>query len=124
MKTPITVEALRHLIADWPNHGPDGQPTQILLAPSHPDCPLGLEPVVLAGTTEDGTGLCLYPEQREIPAGSLAANASALDVAAAALRYQLTTPCLEYDPEVANQLFHRAVVAIEQAQGLERGIAQ
>lgn len=123
MKTPITVEALRHLIADWPSHGPDGQPTQILLAPSHPDCPSGLEPVVAAGTTED-CGLCLYPEQREIPAGLLAANASALDVAAAALRYQLTTPCLEYDPEIANQLFHRAVVAIEQAQGLERGIVK
>jgi hypothetical protein len=115
--TPITAGALRYLITDWQSDGP------VLLASPYPDCSLGLEQAMVAGVSEDGRGLCLYPEPREVPLGSLAPNASALDVAAAAIRYQLSTPFLRYDPDVANQLFYRAVVAIEQTQALAKRLA-
>lgn len=114
MNTTLTTKALARIAATWPDDAP------VLLGSSFPDCSGSLAPLVSA--VEDDGRLCLFPEAHEIPFGLLGENAGPLDLALAALRYQLVTPFLEYDPDTANYLFQRAFTAIKNIKELQRGL--
>lgn len=122
--TPITVASLAQLLSQWPHHGASGQPTTVLLGDRFPDAAAGPLPAVAAGAVELDDGgrqhLVLFPEAVPVPAGSAADHADALDLALAALSYQLTTPLDRYDPYRASELAVRAVTAIETIKRLER----
>lgn len=113
MNPPLTVGALARIAKDWP------EDQLVLIGSAFPDCTASLAPVTCVVEDE---ALCLYPDVQEIPFGLLSENAGPLDLALAALRYQLTTPCMEYNPDVANQLFQRAFTAIQNAKKLQRGL--
>jgi hypothetical protein len=125
--TPITVAALAQLLSQWPHHGANGRPTTVLLGDRFPDAAAGPLPAVTAGAMELDDGghqhLVLFPQQRQIPAGSTADHANALDLALAALAYQLTTPLDSYDPCRASELAVRAVTAIETIKRLEQRLS-
>lgn len=122
----ISVRALARLISEWPQHGADGSPTLVLLGDAFPDAAAPPKVAVSAAAMELDDGgsqhLVLYPQQREIPAGSVGDKADALDLAMAALCYQLTTPMTLYDPEKANDLAVRAVTAISAIKRFERAL--
>lgn len=113
MNPPLTVGALAQIAKDWP------QDQLVLIGSAFPDCTASLAPVTCVVEDE---ALCLYPDVQEIPFGLLSENAGPLDLALAALRYQLTTPSMEYNPDVANQLFQRAFTAIQNTKKLQRGL--
>jgi len=113
MNAPLTVGALARITKDWP------EDQLVLIGSSFPDCTASLAPVTCVVEDE---ALCLYPDAQEIPFGLLSENAGPLDLALAALRYQLTTPFMEYSPDTANQLFQRAFVAIQNTKKLQRGL--
>lgn len=113
MNPPLTVGALARIAKEWPQH------QLVLIGSSFPDCTASLAPVTCVVEDE---ALCLYPDVQEIPFGLLSENAGPLDLALAALRYQLTTPFMEYSPDTANQLFQRAFVAIQNTKKLQRGL--
>jgi len=123
----VTVAALASLLGEWPHHGASGQPTTVLLGDRFPDATTGPVPAVAAGAMELDDGghqhLVLFPPQRQIPAGSTADHADALDLAAAALSYHLTTPIHAYEPEKAMELAARAVAAIDTIKRLERRLS-
>jgi hypothetical protein len=128
MTTPaITVANLAQLLCQWPHHGANGQPTTVLLGDRFPDAAAGPLPAIAAGAVELDDGgrqhLVLFPEQHQVPAGSAADHADALDLALAALNYQLTTPLDRYDPCRASELMVRAVTAIETIKRLERRLS-
>jgi hypothetical protein len=124
---PITVASLADLLSQWPRHGATGAPTTVLLGDRFPDAAIGPLPAVAAGAIELDDGghqhLVLFPPQRQIPAGSTADHADALDLAAAALSYHLTTPIHAYEPEKAMELAARAVTAIDTIKRLERRLS-
>ncbi len=124
---PITVTALAQLLSEWPHHGANGQPTGVLLGDRFPDAATRPLPAITAGAwgMDDGghLHLCLFPEAVPVPPGSASADADALDLALAALSYQLTTPLERYDPYRANELTVRAVTAIEAIKRLERRLS-
>ena len=125
--SPITVASLADLLSQWPHHGATGAPTTVLLGDRFPDAALGPLPAVSAGAIELDDGghqhLVLFPEAVPVPTGSAAVNADALDLAVAALSYQLTTPLGLYDPYRANELAARAVAAIDTIKRLERRLS-
>jgi hypothetical protein len=106
MNPPLTVGALARITKDWP------EDQLVLIGSAFPDCTASLAPVTCV--VED--------DVQEIPFGLLSENAGPLDLALAALRYQLTTPFMEYNPDVANQLFQRAFTAIQNTKKLQRGL--
>lgn len=124
---PITVAALAQLTSEWPHHGANGQPTGVLLGDRFPDAATRPLPAITAGAWEMDDGghlhLCLFPEAVPVPPGSASADADALDLALAALSYQLTTPLERYDPYRANELAVQAVTAIETIKRLERRLS-
>ena len=124
---PITVASLADLLSQWPRHGATGAPTTVLLGDRFPDAAIGPLPAVAAGAIELDDGghqhLVLFPEAVPVPSGSAADHADALDLAMAALAYQLTTPLHLYDPYRANELAVRAVAAIETIKRLERRLS-
>ena len=124
---PITVASLADLLSRWPHHGATGAPTTVLLGDRFPDAALGPLPAVSAGAIELDDGghqhLVLFPEAVPVPTGSAAVNADPLDLAMAALAYQLTTPLHRYDPYKASELAARAVAAIEATKRLERRLS-
>lgn len=125
--SPITVASLADLLSQWPHHGATGAPTTVLLGDRFPDAALGPLPAVSAGAIELDDGghqhLALFPEAVPVPSGSAAGHADALDLALAALAYQLTTPLRLYDPYRANELAARAVAAIDTIKRLERRLS-
>lgn len=122
----ISVRALARVLREWPQRGADGNPTLVLLGDAFPDAAAPPQPAASASAMELDHGgsqhLVLYPPQREIPRGADAETADALDLALAALAYQMTTPMALYDPYHANELALRAVTAIDAIKRLERGL--
>jgi len=127
MNSPITVAALADLLSQWPRLGATGAPTTVLLGDRFPDAAAGPMPAIAAGPAELDDGgrqhLVLFPEVVPVPPGSAAEHADALDLAMAALSYQLTTSLERYDPCRACDLAVRAVTAIEAIKRLERRLS-
>lgn len=120
----VSVRALARVLQEWPHSGADGNPTLVLLGDAFPDATTPPQPVVSAGAIELDDGgsqhIVLFPPPQEIPRGADGETADALDLALAALAYQLTTPMAVYDPYRANELAIRAVTAIDTIKRLER----
>jgi hypothetical protein len=127
MTAPITVAALADLLSLWPRHGANGAPTTVLLGDRFPDAAAAPLPAITAGAVELDDGghqhLVLFPAVAPVPTGSAADHADALDLAMAALSYQLTTPLESYDPYRASELAVRAVTAIDAIKRLERRLS-
>jgi hypothetical protein len=122
MSDATTVAALAQFLSEWPRHGAAGRATRVLIASPYPD--LCSPPAELIGAraleTDDG-GAChlvLQPRQLELPGGCHGPNATAVDLALAALQYAHGTPMEIYDPAVASELVRRAIEALTNCKAL------
>lgn len=113
--TPLTVAELAAAIAEWP----DQSAATVWVTGAYPELSQPVQAHYI-GVNDHHHNLVLVPEIKELP--EPAGSSSALDLALEAMRYQLLTPFLQYDPDVANSLFLRAVTAIESVQKLQAGL--
>lgn len=109
----IGIASLARLLRHWPRRGASGQPCLVLIADRYSGLAV---PAVAAAAleTDDGGGqhLVIHPEQGAIDPGSQDPNATAIDLALAALQYRMATPLDKADPQIENTLTVRAVDAL------------
>ena len=109
----ITIAALANLLRRWPRRGAGNQPCLLLIADRYSGLAV---PAVAAAALEsdDGGGhhLVIHPEQGALDPGSHDPNATAIDLALAALQYRMNTPLDQADPQIENHLLIRAVDAL------------
>ena len=115
MTTPLTVAELAAALDEWPNQSG----STVWIAGSYPELSHPAQAHYI-GVNDHHHNLVLVPQIKELPRPN--GSSSALDLALEAMRYQLLTPVMAYDPEIANTLFLRAVTAIESVQQLQAGM--
>lgn len=118
------VVTLARLLRDWPVCGADGEPTRVLIGSPYPDlCSPPAEITGARALTVDDGGHChliLQPQQLELPGGNLGPDATAVELALAALRYHHGTPMEIFDPATAAELSRRAIEALTKCKALSR----
>lgn len=109
----ITISSLARFLRTWPRRGAAGQPSLLLIADRYSGAAV---PAIGARAleTDDGGGqhLVIHPYQLPPDLGSQDPNATAIDLALAALQYRMSTPLDQADPQIENHLTIRAVDAL------------
>lgn len=110
----MPVTSLAALLRHWPRRGASGEPCLVLIADRYSGMAV---PAVAAAALEDDDGggqhLVIYPQDLPPDLGSSEPNATAIDLALAALQYRMSTPLDQADPQIDNYLMVRAVDALE-----------
>ena len=110
---PITVRSLAKLLRRWPRTGAQGLPSLVMIADRYRGTPVPAEGACAIESDDGGRmHLVLQPYVVGYDPGSGAPNATAIDLALAALQYRLTTPFESLDPSEEQALTVRAVDAL------------